>query len=173
MSEKKVVSRSAAIAVIIICVALTVGLIGTVIFYTSQVSSLNRKVSDLTDIVNLDKFTLWLNETTVTQTANNYTSWLFTPSYAGDVGVLVTSSTSNSTYIRLIYSSYGINYDNTITVGTITNTTGNGVGWFPVVLLPEAMVPSLKPYSPNVEIRVGNTDGVGNATETVAIYYGY
>jgi len=66
MNEKKVLG--------IVCIILVVALIGAVGFYTFQISSLNSKVSDLTDIVNLNKSTVWVNETTVTQTANNYTS---------------------------------------------------------------------------------------------------
>jgi len=186
MSEKRMVSRSVAIAVVIICIALAIGLIGAVSFYTSQISSLNSKVNDLTDITNLDKTTLWVNST-VTQTANNYTSWFFSPSYntynstygsyAGFVVVLVLSSTSNTTYIRVSYSS-GISYDNSVTVGT------DGTVAFPVVFPiiriassdisgnPTLSATSFSP-SPTIEIRVGNKDTVGNATETVEIFYNY
>jgi len=66
--------RALALGLGILCVVLIIALIGTVSLYTSQISSLNSKVSDLTEIVNLEKSTLWINDTTVTQTANNYTS---------------------------------------------------------------------------------------------------
>jgi len=171
MSEKKVIRRNVAIAVVIICIALAVGLIGAVIFYTSQISSLNSKVSDLTDTVNLTKSVLWVNDTTVSQNANNYTSWSFSPiSPAGYVVVFVLSSTSNTTYVRVSYSN-GISYDNSVTVGT------DGQAVFPVVCPPTVIYRSSGyiqtfPFS-TIEVTVGNTNTVGNATETVTIFYDY
>jgi len=176
MSEKKMVSRNVVILVAVISIALAVGLIGAVILYASQISSLNSKVSDLTEIANLDRSTLWVNTTTVTQTANDYTSWSFSPSYAGYAVVFVLSSTSNSTYIRVSYSD-GIVYNNSVTVGT------GGTVAFPVVFPPikiassdisgNAASSTTSFPSSTIEIRVGNTDTVGNATETVKIFYDY
>jgi hypothetical protein len=146
--------------------------------------------------------------------------------YAGFVSVNVTSSTTNNTYVETIWSTWGINYDNNITVGTkgtanfpvlsnnwepipnIVNDTlysltfdlpgqnitipltgfwnssvtwnwsnatytiaapwinetvtvypGSGATTFLTILMPE--------------IRIGNTNTVGNATETVTITYYY
>jgi hypothetical protein len=92
------------------------------------------------------------------------TSWSI--NYAGVLKVDVQSSTTNNTYVRVTYSwynpqfsvaiySWGIHYDNQIDVGTI------GTASFPV--LP----------TNDIEIRVGNTNSVGNATETVTITYYY
>jgi hypothetical protein len=85
----------------------------------------------------------------------------------------------------VIYSAYGvdagINYDNTIPVGT------NGTAFFPVLVLPQLqpiyMGPAILPGSfPStfypvgttiIEIRVGNTNTVGNAIEIVTITYYY
>jgi predicted PurR-regulated permease PerM len=167
MSEKKMVRGSVAIALVIICISLAVVLIGAVSFYTSQISSLNSKVSDLTAIANLEKSTVWVNDTTVTQTASNYTSWFFSASYAGYVSVDVQSSTTNNTYVRVIYSSYAINYDNTVTVGT------SGTAAFPVSIYQFLVFPLPTKLSTNVEIRVGNTNTAGNATETITITYYY
>jgi hypothetical protein len=73
--------------------------------------------------------------------------------YAGYVSVDVQSN-STTTYVEVIYSSYGVNYDNSVTVGT------SGTAAFPVL-----------PGS--VEIRVGNTETVDsvNATVTATYYY--
>ena len=75
--------------------------------------------------------------------------------YAGYI-VVSAQSTSNTTYVQLLYSSYGVDYDHNVTVTT------SGTAYFPV--LPG-----------NVEIRVGNTDTyVGdfvNATATATYYY--
>jgi len=155
MNEKKVLG--------IVCIILVVALIGAVGFYTFQISSLNSKVSDLTDIVNLNKSTVWVNETTVTQTANNYTSWLFIPSYAGYILVNVSASTTSNTYARVIcHYFHGVNIDNQIGVGT------GGLAVFPVLPIESNMLP----YS-TTEIRVGNSNLVNGATETVTITYHY
>jgi hypothetical protein len=133
----------------------------------------------------LGNFTVWVNDTTVTQAANSYTSWSFSAGYSGYISVNVQSSTTNNTYVRVIYSAYGvdggINYDNTIPVGT------NGTAFFPVLVLPQLipiyMGPAIRPGSfPStfypvgttiIEIRVGNTNTVGNAIEIVTITYYY
>jgi hypothetical protein len=73
--------------------------------------------------------------------------------YAGYVSVGVQSN-STTTYVEVIYSSYGVNYDNSVTVGT------SGTAVFPV--LPGT-----------VEIRVGNTEAVDSVTATVTATYWY
>jgi hypothetical protein len=191
---KKMVRRNVALALGIICIILVVGLLGTILGAILQISSLNSKVSDLTDIANLDKLTV-VNDTTVTQTANNYTSWFFAPEYAGYVLVDVLSTTPN-TYVRLLYNYNGtVNYDNQISVGV------SGTADFPVLpsspfsyytfndaqfsntafstsFSNKAFPLSITEYShtkyvTNIEIRVGNTNTVTNATETVEITYVY
>lgn len=190
---KKLVSRNVAFALGIICIVLVVGLVGAFAYYASQISSLNSQVSSLNSevgsligIVDLGNFTVWVNDATVTQAANYYTSWSFSAGYSGYISVNVQSSTTNNTYARVIYSAYGVdggvNYDNTITVGT------NGTAFFPVVVLPSIppityMGPAIRPGSfPStlypvgttfIEVRVGNTNTVGNAAETVTITYYY
>jgi len=167
LSEKKVVRRTIAITLGIICLILVTVLIGVASFYTSRISSLNSKVSDLTDIVNSEESTVWVNDTTVTQTASNYTSWFFSASYAGYISVNVQSSTTNNTYVRVMYSAKVINYNNTVTVGR------SGTAAFPVSVYPFLVFPLPTKPSTNIEIRVGNTNTVGNATETVTITYYY
>jgi DNA-binding transcriptional ArsR family regulator len=169
-TEKKFIRRSVVLGLGILCVVLVIGLIGTVSLYAFQTSSLNSKVSDLTDIANLNKSTVWVNDTTITQTASNYTSWFFIPMYAGYVSVDVLSSTTSNTYVRVIYVFAGVNYDNQITVGV------SGTGVFPLVYRytpPPQNTPLLPLLRPPLEIRVGNTNSVGNATETVTITYYY
>jgi predicted PurR-regulated permease PerM len=160
------VGRSVAIALGIICIILVTVLIGAVSFYKSQISSLNSKVNELTAIANSEESTVWVNDSTVTQTANNYTSWSFTASYAGYISVNVQSSTNNS-YVRVIYSSYIIKYDNTVTVGT------SGTAAFPVSVYSFLVFPLPTRLTANVEVRVGNTNLANRATETVTITYYY
>jgi uncharacterized coiled-coil protein SlyX len=197
MSERKVVGRNVAIVLGIICIILVVGLIGAVTNYTSiikgkddtiaslnsqitekdntisslnlqiatrdsqisslnsQIASLQNQVSDLNSIINLEKSTVWVDDQTVSQPANSYTYWTFSASYAGYISVMVHTSTTTNTYVQLIWSTPGIYYDHTITVGA------GGEAAFPI--LP----------SSSIEIRVGNTNWVNGATETVTIIYYY
>jgi hypothetical protein len=116
---------------------------------------LQGQVNDLNSTLNLEKSEVGVNSQTVSQPADNYTFWIPSCSYAGYLSVQVESSTTDKTYTEVLWNSYGINYDNRISVGT------NGTGIFPV--LPSRIV----------EVRVGNTNTVGNATETVTITYYY
>jgi len=187
MSEKKVVDRKVAIALGMICVVLAVGLVGVVAYYTaiinglnsqvsqlqawlqenitryesqitslrSQISQLQSQVDEFRAIVNLEKSETWVSRQTVSQPAGGYYYWSFTVRYAGYIVVTVHSSTTDNTYVRVMWSSYGIIYDKTVNVGA------SGTAVFPVL-----------PCS-RVEIRVGNTNLVSGATETVSITYYY
>jgi hypothetical protein len=182
IESTRVVSKSVAIALGIVCLILAGSILGALAYYGSQISSLNSSISvlqdavstrdsqisslnsqvsslnsglgNLTDIVNLSKSTIWVNDQTVSQVANSYTSWTDSASYAGYVVVNVQSSTSPNTYVRLIYSSRGVEYDHQITVGM------GGTAVFPVL-----------PGS--IQVVVGNTNLVNGATETVTITYYY
>jgi len=169
VTEKKIVGRNVAIALGIICIIMAVGLVGAISNYTSiisgkdntiaskdsQIASLNSQVSDLTNTTNLAKSATWVDDQTISQSAYSYTYWTFSASYAGYVSVWVHTSTTTNTYIRVIYTAYGVNYDNQIGVGT------GGTAVF-----------SLLPCS-SIEIRVGNTNLISGATETVTVTYHY
>jgi len=96
----------------------------------------------------------WVNSQTINQPANVYTQYTTTANYAGYVYVNIEASTTNNTYVEVVWSYKGINYDNTISVGT------DGTAVFPVL-------PS------SVRVNVGNTNQLGGATETVTITYHY
>ncbi|MGA2769109.1 MAG: hypothetical protein ABSF24_12460 [Candidatus Bathyarchaeia archaeon] len=196
MSERKVVRRSVAVAVGIVCILLLAGLGVVMAYYTMQINNkdstyndyvlthshtnseydslqsshhhsdseynaLQNQVNDLTDTLNLGKSTTWINDETISQSASSYTYWTFTASsgfvanYAGYISVNVQSSTTDKTYVQVIYSSHGVNYNNQIGVGS------SGTAVFPV--LP----------SSSTEIRVGNNNIFNGATETVTITYYY
>jgi hypothetical protein len=157
MSERKMVRRSVAIAVGIICIILAVGLVGAIL-------NLQNQVNDLTNTLNLGKSSVMVDNQIVSQSAGSYYSWhLHGIGYAGYISVDVQSSTTNDTYVRIIYSAYGrmrfsygwINYDNQTSVGT-----GDTVN-----------VPVL-PYTV-LEVRVGNSNLINGATEIVTITYYY
>ncbi len=154
----------------------------TILSLNSQISSLNSQVLSLQDNLEqvnstvedykeaLDAFNLqveyylsviYLNESgylvapqSFTQVANTsdviYSEII---SYAGYVSVAVESS-SNTTYAQVAYSSYGVNYNNTVTLGT------GGTAVFPV--LPGTIV-----------VSVGNTELVDDVNGTVSAIYRY
>jgi hypothetical protein len=73
--------------------------------------------------------------------------------YAGYVSVDVESS-SNTTYVQLVYSSHGVNFNQNVTVGT------GATAVFPV--LPG-----------EIWIGIGNTELVDDVTGTVTVIYRY
>mgnify|MGYP000683943339 CR=1 FL=1 len=120
----------------------------------SQISDLQNQVNELNKIVNLGKTRVLVDHVTVNQPAGSYVYWRFPVDYAGYLVVTVHTSTTTNTYVRVIWSSHGVNYDETIRVGS------GGTARFPV--LPGT-----------IEVRVGNTNLINGATETVTITYYY
>jgi hypothetical protein len=189
--EKKVVGRTVVITLGIIAVILAVGLVGAVADYTSIIGGkdntiandnntitqtetwLNANITSLTtEITSLQSSGqamsalaalkvngTWVNDQIVSQSASSYTNFTrydgagYYTDYSGYISVNVWTSTTNNTYVEVIWSAYGVNYDNRITVGT------GGTAVFPV--LP----------AKTIEIRVGNTNLINGATETVTITY--
>jgi hypothetical protein len=120
----------------------------------SQNTNLQNQVNDLTSTLNLTKSEVWVTSQTVSQPAGTYNFWAHSTTYAGYVRVSVESSTTDKTYIEVLWSSHGVNYDYSLSVGV------SGTGVFPVL-------PS------SVEVRVGNSNLLNGATETVSITYYY
>jgi hypothetical protein len=179
MSEKKMVRRSVAIGLGIICIVVVAGLAGAFAYYVndknntisslntqiyqlySNVTKLRDQVNDLNDTLKLEKIDPWTNGwTDMNQTAGSYSSWNFSVPYAGAIWVAVLPPAKNSTYIRVIwYSSLlDFKYDYQ-TYGQEEN--GRQHAAFPVL-----------PTS-NVEIRVGNTVPAGEVRVTVLLEYLY
>jgi uncharacterized coiled-coil protein SlyX len=73
--------------------------------------------------------------------------------YAGCISIAVESS-SNTTYVQVVYSSYGVNYNQTVTMGTSASAV------FPV--LPG-----------DITVVIGNTEPVDNVTGTASAIYRY
>jgi hypothetical protein len=177
MSTKKVVSRNVALAIGVLCIVLVAVLVAVlvrVVFdYTLMLNNKDSQIADLqsqvkfddstvdrlTAIVNLANSTIWVNNMSISQPAGNssstYTSWAYSVSYAGYVVVNVLSSSNPDTYVELKYSWSGVNYDNTVNVGS------SGLAWFPV--LP----------ADNIAVRVINENLSTSASETVTITYWY
>ena len=150
MSEtkpKKMVSRSVAIALGIICIILVAALGAVANTLNSYVAShhytdsaydaVQNQVSDLTSTLNLYKSTVWVNPQTISQPQDSWYNWTFRADYAGYVSVQVYNSTILNPLAEVVYSYHGIHYDQQTEVGTIGRVT------FPIM-------PS------SIEIRVGN-----------------
>jgi uncharacterized coiled-coil protein SlyX len=126
----------------------------TLSVYKDAIQDYNSQISYYLSLLSLNESTYLLAAQTLTQDANNSTTvYNYIINYAGYVSVVVNSN-STTTYVQMIYSSYGVNYDHNVTVGT------NGTALFPV--LPG-----------EIEIKVGNTEPVDNVTATVTAIYSY
>ncbi|MCZ2808331.1 MAG: hypothetical protein O2V44_03145 [Candidatus Bathyarchaeota archaeon] len=166
-SEKRVVRRTVAIGLGIVCIMLLVGLVGVILVYSSmidskddaisdlnqQITSLNSQVADLTSIANLSKSMYWLSFKNVSIRAGYENVWNFISKYAGYVSVQIFSSTADTIYVRVNYHSHGVHYDNQINVGM------GGTAVFPVLPAP-------------IQISIGNVDMTAvTATVTIIYYY--
>jgi cell division protein FtsB len=203
MGKRKISWKPAAIALVLVCIVVSAGLVGVLAIYLPMVDDLNSQIaqqnSDIStftmqigslsaQVASLQKSLDQSNSTIKNlqdgvETLNlqiqsylnviymNASGYLFsqtpisaqnastysivfqdTLEYAGYVAISV-QSTSDTTYVQTVYSSFKVNYNQNVTVGK------GGTAYFPV--LPG-----------DVEIRVGNTDtgDLMNATAT-GIYY--
>lgn len=120
----------------------------------TQIAALSSQLASYANILTLNVSAYLVYNQPVSQAASANTT-IFTDVlyYAGFVSVAVQSD-SNTTYVEVIYSYYGVNYDNNATVGK------SGTAAFPV--LPAT-----------VAIRVGNTELVDPVNATVTATYVY
>lgn len=160
--------KTVSLGVLVAC--LMAGLIGSSIHYVSVIDDKDKTIDNLTislrsareevsmlkSMASLWYTAEWLQTQTIRQPANSYSSWTCNADYAGHMCVWIESSSTNTTYVRVIWSFKDglIKYDNQIRMGTA------GEARFPIL-------PS------TVEIRVGNTNTIESATETVRIMYWY
>jgi hypothetical protein len=90
MSEKKMVRRSVAFALGIICIILVAGLAETLIVLNSansQITSLQGQVSDFNKIANFEKVEIWLSNKTFTMNPNQNFTEYFNASLSSSVEV--------------------------------------------------------------------------------------
>jgi len=118
-------------------------------------SALQSELSSYQAIVNLQDSETLVSSQTVSQPAGYYTYWHESLNYPGYIEIIVSSSTTTKTYAEVSWTADGVNYSNSVTVGT------SGTAYFPV--LP----------SSDVVFGVGNNNVFNGATETVTIVYYY
>ncbi len=202
MSEKKVVNRTVAIALGLVCIVLAAGLVvvlangipldnsedqqaiadlqaqltnrtNTITTLNAQIASLQNQlnshnsteyeeeiaeleeqIQEYVNILHLNKTATLVNNQTITQDANSTLAvWNDALYYAGFAKVSVESS-SNTTYVQVIYTYGSVHYNQTVIVGT------SGTAYFPI--LPGEL-----------GIIVGNTESTENVTATVTATYIY
>jgi len=189
---RKTVNRNVAIALWITCIILVAGLGLTLGYYAIMINNKDNTIANLTEKADFTNFTVLADNQTVIQTAGNCTSWTFTANFSGYVRVLVWSSTTNNTYIRVTYNAtipswYTFSdaktnyqtvfspegaweyyqYDNQVNVG---NASLNQI--FPVF----PWLNQGPPYGNGpaiVEVRVGSTNVTENASEQITVVYYY
>jgi hypothetical protein len=123
---------------------------------TSIAEQYNAALADYNSIITLGKrgYLSGVNSAPFNQEANtSAVIWEGTIEYAGYV-IVELQSTSNTTYAKMVYSAYGVNFNQTITVGA------SGTAAFPV--LPGA-----------IEVSLGNTETVSSVTGSVTATYVY
>jgi hypothetical protein len=121
----------------------------------SQISDLQNQVDNLTEIVNLEKTNVW-GTTTRTVGANSFldTTAGGETDYAGYLTVKIESSSVGNAYVRVIYSSHGMNYDEQVTISS------GGTAVFPI--LPTQFV----------EVKIGNPSSTeATIVDTITYYY--
>ena len=179
---KKMVRRSVAAALGIVCIILIAGMVGIWLYYlvqdiekdetitnlnnevfnkniqisqlNSSVTNLQNQVNDLSNIVNLNRSKIWVLDQTIIFPAGSYASFIRQDtSYAGYVSFIFPTSMFTTTYVQVIYSSNGIDYDYQVYVGT------NGTATLPV--LP----------TPSIYIRIGDPLNAVNVNMTAIYFY--
>ena len=120
---------------------------------TAEIDQLNSQVAYYYSVSHLNESDPMISSQTFTQDPSaNTVIWQDAVNYAGYIAVTAQAS-SNTTYIQTDYIYSGVNYNQTITVGT------SGTAYFPVL-------PGM------LDINLGNMEPTNSNTGTVsAIYY--
>jgi len=157
MSEKKMVRRRVATVLGIVCLVLLAGLV-----YVSI------QMVDLTNIADLRKSKVWMDNEPYTFLPNSETDFFYTVDYAGYVTVQVTTST-NTTYVEVSYTfmvsntPYGVYYDKRVYFDP-----ANEEAVFPVLPLKDH-----ETLAGRIEIAMGNSDQLNNVTCNIIMIYYY
>jgi TolA-binding protein len=122
--------------------------------YEEEIAELEEQIQEYINILHLNKTATLVNNQTLTQNPNStLVVWNDDLYYAGYAKVTVESS-SNTTYVQVIYNYGNVHYNQTVTVGA------SGTVYFPVL-------PS------EVGIIIGNNESTNDVTATVTATYYY
>ncbi len=157
MGRTKVVRRSVAIALVVLCVILLSTIFGIVAYYAdsaSRINSLQSEVDRLNRIVTFAESRVIASSSTISQPAGYSTGINFTAEYAGYVLVEISYSTTSNTTVAINYVSG---------IGPFYFKEGVGSAntrWY-------AIVPAV------ISVLIGNNNIRDSATEVVSITYVY
>jgi hypothetical protein len=117
------------------------------------------QVDNLTSIANLNKQNTWENNLAVNEGADTYwqKAYVNFVNYAGYLVVSVDSSTASNTYVEVIYTYNLMTFDRTVDFSPL----GTGLAEFPVLPATE------------IDVRVGNSNLLMGASQTISIWYHY
>jgi len=140
---------------------------GNITAYQNELNQYNAYVADhhhtdedyanIYNITSLSDSTVWVNDQTISQSAGAYTSWTESANYTGYVSIFVQTSSVAGTHVKVIYSAYGVDFNQEIVV-----SAGSA-----------AVFPIMPSSSIQIEVGNGNLGIQGGATETVTITYYY
>jgi hypothetical protein len=169
MSEvepKKMVSRSVAIALGIICIILAVSLVGAFAYYMptindkdNTISSLKSQFTNLQHIADLNKYLVIANNYTIIEELHGSWYLQFNTQYSGYVSVTIYNSTNNPTNVEVDYTYLEEYHNSPVELST------NGTAIFPVVASPTI------PCSASVFINFYPPIAFNFATVTIIYYY--
>jgi hypothetical protein len=177
VNERKMVRRSVAVALGIICIIL----IAFVAYFTvtdiseqNSINNLQSQVKDLTDTVNFTKIQVWVENMTVSSFANS--TDIVDSVYANYAGFILvrTSSANNDTYVRVSYSAVI-----PMAGGTLHEFSYASYHYYNKISVPSyqqdnifPILPSNTEFSPTiVNVWLGNSNPTENANMTVSIVY--
>ncbi len=178
---RKMISRSVAIALGMICIITIVSLVGTFEYYTSvmidkdnTISSLNSELSNVKGNFSnyqllRDSFVIAQNQTVIPDrnVTGGYVGYefYFPALYSGYVAVTVNNSTENPTAVRLQHYNLGYTFQYELKIPT------GATSYFPVTGSPEPSGPASGEMG-NVFILFENTVAANDqATVTITYYY--
>lgn len=122
--------------------------------YLQQIAELQEQIQEYINILHLNKTATLVNNQTWTLNPNaTLAVWNDDLYYAGYAKVTVESS-SNTTYVQVVYNYGNVHYNQTVTVGT------SGTAYFPI--LPA-----------EVGIFIGSTESTENVTGAITATYYY
>jgi len=184
MSEtksEKMVRRSVAIALGIICIVLIAGFVGVFAYYVSSHHHSDSEYNDLTEEVNGEKSVVLVNQTVTLE--NNYTSWSIWVNKTGRILISVENyplnffGYFNNGYLRTVWNiSFNnvLNFDET-SFNTLNFDENDSVPLLPAWSLYSFSYPVVVYVnnSTNVEVTIGSPNASFAHNQTVIITYYY
>jgi hypothetical protein len=124
---------------------------------TTTIVNLEQQTTNLQNILDSDQSIVEVNNVTVSQAPDNYTSWYLYATWAGYISIKISNANVSLYYANLVYSFHGVYQYNAR----------------PLDFGPSDTVNFLVPSFSYLYITVGNNNPVDVATETVTITYYY